>query len=73
MPARIGGARRRKKADLTEAQYWELVLGPRAGSAFEDDTERGAAWRYHRDVILADWPGRINPLFGERMYDRSES
>jgi hypothetical protein len=87
MPVRKGGARRRRKADLTEPQFWELCIGPGlvepdgtdlgdglgCRSAFDSEAERKAAWLYHRAALFEAWPGRVNPLWGERTYGKATS
>jgi len=67
---------RRKQRELTEPEYWELVLGPapRDGkqSAFESEAAREAAWRDHGADLVAGWRGgdrTTTPLFGERKYE----
>jgi hypothetical protein len=52
-------AGKERLGELTDAQSWELLLGPRrAGvSAFESEFLRRAAWLQHHDQLLAD----VNP------------
>jgi hypothetical protein len=66
MPVRKGGPRRKTTA-LTEAEFWELSVGPLDASAFESDAARRAAWLAHRDELREAWPsGRT---FAEKRYE----
>ena len=68
MPFKKSGVRRRKKADLSEGQFWELSIGPYGAdkSEFEDDAAREAAWRDHGAALTEQWQG--NSLWGARRY-----
>jgi len=70
MPVRRGGAKRRKRSDLTLAQELELLIGSGGDpSAFESEDDRREAWVFNRERLLADHPDRVKPLWGERQYD----
>ena len=66
MPVRRGGARRRKYAELTEAEHFELACGPYGTSVFDNEVERKEAWRLNAATIRHDWPH--GPTFAERRY-----
>ena len=71
MPVRRG-VRKRAVLELSAMQWLELTCGLSGESAFADDAERQAAWRAHRDQLLAD------PRAGHRpaawwMYEASAS
>ena len=74
---------RRKQRELTDPEFWELLLGPKGpkgpglgctygdqpDSAFKSEAARAAAWADHGADLKAGQPGRINPLFGEVKYE----
>lgn len=67
---------RRRQRELTEPEYWELVLGPAGKSAFADEAARAAAWADHGADLVTGWRGGDRdtaPLFGERRYSSEAS
>lgn len=53
---------RRRMRELSEDEFWELLLGPHGEnqSVFESDQERRDTWRIYRAVIMADLePGQL--------------
>src|SRR5215475_7332597 len=51
MPVRQRSVRRRS-AELTPAQMWELTLCPGSRPAFNSEEERATAWEEHRDRLM---------------------
>ena len=53
MPRRRRTPKKRNQ-ELTRAQEWELLLGRKGESAFEDEDATREAWLQHRDELLAN-------------------
>lgn len=46
--------------ELSEAQWWELMIGPGRVSAFGSEEERRKAWEYWRPRLLAEYETRMD-------------
>jgi hypothetical protein len=60
--------------NLTSAQYWFLICGPKGDfdNAFDDEAEVLAAWAQHREQILARYQGNGRRPWGFWAIDHPE-
>lgn len=50
-------SRRRKHGELSENEFWELLIGPGQASCFKSEAERKRVWLEHE----AELRGLVNP------------